>query len=68
MKDFICVMKAGDYQLMISVPGENQDDSASWVLTGDGWLYIEEDTYLEDTLFTFEEDSVYELPSDGLGW
>ena len=68
MKDFICVMKAGDYQLMIIVPGENPDDSASWVLTGDGWLYIEEDTYSEDTLFTFEEDSVYELPSDGLGW
>jgi hypothetical protein len=37
------------------------------MLAGDSWVYLDQDTpFPDDTLITFEEGYVYELPTDGL--
>jgi hypothetical protein len=61
------VVPAGDYQLQLTAPGENKGDTAAWVLSGDNWIYIDQNTdFPEDTLFTFDGDCIYELTTNGL--
>ena len=60
-------MPAGDYQLGLDVPGAEGEEATGWVLSGDGWVCIFPEGVLpENTLFTFEEGTVYELTTDGL--
>lgn len=61
------VVPAGDYQLQLTVPDQNKGNTAAWVLSGDSWIDIDQNTdFPEDTLFTFEDGSIYELTTDGL--
>ena len=67
MNSILYIMPAGDYQVLLSLPGEGNQTPASWVMSGDGWTYIAEDGFLpEETLFTFEAGGIYELNTDGL--
>lgn len=64
---FLSVLQAGDYQMMLEVKSEKEEDRLVWMLARNGWVSFDEDSYLpEDTLFTFEEGQVYELTTDGL--
>lgn len=63
----LCVGPAGEYEIYMSMAGESEDESFSWVLTGDSWLLLSPGADLpDDILFTFEEGSIYELPEEGL--
>ena len=67
LQSILYIMQAGDYQILLEVSGEKKEDSSVWVMTGDGWVYLGQDDCLpENALLTFEEDSVYELTTDGL--
>ena len=67
VNSILCVIPAGDYQFMLQISGEKEEDSATWMLAGDSWVYLDQDTpFPDDTLITFEEGYVYELPTDGL--
>ena len=67
LKGFLYFLPAGDYQIMLEAPGEEGTGAVRWVMSGDGWVRIGEDIPLPDnTLFTYQEDCIYELPTDGL--
>ena len=67
LKGFLYFLPAGDYQIMLEAPGEEGSGAVRWVMSGDGWVRIGEDIPLPDnTLFTYQEDCIYELPTDGL--
>ena len=67
LKRFLYILQAGDYQVMLSAPGEVGTESASWILAGDHWVCNNDDTPVPDnTLFSYEADRVYELSTGGL--
>lgn len=59
---FLYIMQAGDYQIVMTLPGEEGEESVSWIMTGDDWGCMNGDNPVpDDNLFTYEEDCVYEL-------
>lgn len=68
LQSFVYVLPAGEYQIKLDAPGEDEAESATWMMAGDNWIYLDENTPLpDDILFTYQEDCVYELPTEGLG-
>lgn len=66
-KSFLYALQAGDYQIKLDAPGEDEAESVTWLMAGDNWVCLNEDTPLpDDILFTYQEDCVYELPTEGL--
>ena len=67
LKGFLYILQAGYYQVVLTVPGEEGKDPVSWVMTAENWVCMNgENPITDDILFTFTEDCVYELPTDGL--
>lgn len=61
------IMQAGNYQVMLTVFDETNENPTSWVMSGDGWACLSDGGVLpEDTLLFFEEGDVYELATGGL--
>ena len=67
LKSILCILKAGNYQMMLEVYDENEENFPAWLLTEDGWVYFGKDSPLPyGTLLAFEEGQEYELTRDGL--
>lgn len=67
LKRFLYILPAGGYQIALAVPGEDGEGSVMWLMTGDQWVCMDGSSPIpDDTLFTYEEGCVYELPTDGL--
>ena len=67
LKGFLYIMPAGDYTIKLDILADGGEESFTWLLTGDTWTCLEEDSIIpEDTLYTFEEGYAYELPDEGL--
>jgi Zn-dependent metalloprotease len=67
MKSFMYVIPAGDYIVKLGVPGDEGEDTFSWLLTEDGWVSLDGESPLpDDPLLTFEEGYVYDLPDVSL--
>ena len=66
-QSFLYALQAGDYQIKLDAPGKDEAESVTWLMAGDNWVCLNEDTPLpDDFLFTYQEDCVYELPTEGL--
>ena len=69
LKGFLYIMEAGDYEITLSVPGEGDAESASWIMSGESWVCLDGQTPVPDEiLYTYQADCVYELPAVDLGW
>ena len=67
LKRFLYILQAGDYQIVLTVPGEEGEASVSWIMAGDRWICMNgENPIPDDILFTYMEDCVYELPAPEL--
>ena len=67
LQSFAHVLQAGDYQIKLDAPGEDEAGSVIWLMAGDNWVCLNEDTPLpDDILFTYQAGRVYALPTEGL--
>ena len=66
LKSFLYMVEAGDYVVMLQVPGD-EETSYNWVLAGDHWILMDGETPIPDEImYTYEADYAYELPTEGL--
>ena len=67
MNSILYIMPAGNYQVLLTVFDETNENPTTWMLFADGWLCLREGVAIpEDTLFAFDEGEIYELSTDGL--
>jgi len=67
LNSILYIMPAGEYQLLLDIPGEGDEESMTWVLADDGWANLGPDGILpEGVLHAFEAGDVYDLTTDGL--
>ena len=67
LKGFLYIQPAGDYQIVLTVPGEDGAAPFTWIMAGDSWVCLDGEMPMpDDILFTYQEGCVYELPSAGI--
>ena len=67
LNSILYIMPAGEYQLLLDIPGESDEKSTTWLLADEGWVDLGPDGILpEGVLHAFEAGDVYDLTTDGL--